>query len=182
MERRRAPTGAEGGPAIRRAGDAELTVVADNFRRMWIDMGWHPETLRDDWAGLVAAFVERARSEGDFAAFVAALDGEVVGTAACQVFAGLYPEIRRGSAHRAGYVWGVYVEPPHRRRGLATRLTRAALAHLEAIGCTQVKLHASRDGEPVYRALGFQETNELVRALGPSRQASASSRTPKRST
>jgi GNAT superfamily N-acetyltransferase len=157
--------------AIRRAREAETGVVADHFRRMWLDIGWRPDALREDWADVVAAFVERARAEGDFAAFVAESDGEIVGTAACQVFSGLYPEIRLRASHLAGYVWGVYVRPSHRRLGLATRLTQAALDHLDAVGCTSVRLHASRDGAPVYRAMGFRETNELE--LAPSRPGRA---------
>ena len=154
---------------IRRASDAELGVLAESFREMWADNGWEAESFREDWADVVAAFVERARAEGDFAAFVAEVDGEVIGTAACQVFAGLYPEIRLRSVHRAGYLWGVYVRPDQRQRGLATRLTQAALDYLEAIGCTRVNLHASQHGEPVYRKMGFRDTNELSLALGTAR-------------
>lgn len=154
---------------IRTARAGDLGILAENFRSMWLEIGWGPDSLRDDWADVVREFVERARREGEFAAFVAESDGEVVGTAACQVFAGLYPEIRRLSAYRAGYVWGVYVRPDHRRLGLATRLTQAALDHLAAVGCTIVKLHASRAGEPAYRAMGFGDTNELVLELPRSR-------------
>lgn len=146
---------------IRAAGESELPVLAEHFRRMWLDMGWRPESLRDDWRERVTAFVERARGDGGFAAFVAEAGGGVAGSAACQLACGLYPEIRRESSHRAGYVWGVYVRPEHRRRGLATGLTRAAVGHLESLGCTRVTLHASPDGDPVYRALGFTGTNEL---------------------
>ena len=87
---------------------------------------------------------------------------------ACQILSGLYPEIRLGSSHLAGYIWGVYVRPDHRRLGLATKLTRAALDHLAGIGCAHVKLHASRDGERVYRAMGFRDTNELDLVLAGS--------------
>jgi GNAT superfamily N-acetyltransferase len=104
---------------IRRAGDADLAVLADNFRKMWLEIGWSPEALREDWVDVVDSFVEAARSESDFAAFVAEIDGEVVATAACQILSGLYPEIRLGSSHLAGYIWGVYVRPDHRRLGLA---------------------------------------------------------------
>lgn len=155
-----------GDAAIRRAREDDLGALAQNFRSMWLEIGWAPETLREDWADVVAAFVERARREDDFAAFVAEVDGAIVGTAACQVLSGLYPEIRRVSAHRAGYLWGVYVHPDHRRRRLATRLTQAALDHLDAVGCTTVRLHASQHGEPVYRAMGFGGTNELALKTG----------------
>lgn len=152
----------KGDPRIRRATDLELGIVNENFRRMWIDMGWEPQNLREDSAEVVTGFIERARAEGQFAAFVAEVDSEVVGSAACQVLSGLYPEIRLSASHLAGYIWGVYVAPAHRRRGIATGLTRATLDHLHAIGCTLVKLHASPFGEPVYRAMGFSDTNELA--------------------
>lgn len=150
---------------IRRASGAETGLLAEHFRRMWLEIGWTPESFREDWAEVVARFVERARAEARFAGFVAETDTEVVGSAACQLFSGLYPEIRLAPSHRAGYVWGVYVRPDHRRRGLATRLTRAACDHLAALGCTVVRLHASRHGEPVYRSMGFRDTNELSLAL-----------------
>lgn len=156
------------GVTIRKAEDADLDAIADNFRRMWLEIGWPPESLRADWREVVRAFVERARVMGTFAAFLAEMDSAVVGTAACQAYTGLYPEIRTPAAHLAGYVWGVYVEPVHRRRGVAARLTRAAIAHLEVAGCTRVRLHASPQGDPVYRSLGFRETNERELVLrGP---------------
>lgn len=148
-------------PTIRRVTEADTGVLAESFREMWLEIGWSSEALRGDWREVVDVFVERARAQGDFAAFVGELGGEIVGTAACQVFSGLYPEIRRTDLHREGYIWGVYVRPDHRRLGLATRLTRAALEHLDALGCTRVRLHASAEGEPVYRAMGFGDTNEL---------------------
>jgi ribosomal protein S18 acetylase RimI-like enzyme len=153
---------------IRMARDVDLAVLAANFRKMWLEIGWSPEALREDWVDVVGSFVEAARFASDFAAFVAEIDGEVVGSAACQILSGLYPEIRLGSSHRAGYIWGVYVHPDHRRLGLATELTRAALDHLGGIGCAHVKLHASRDGEHVYRAMGFRDTNELDLVLAGS--------------
>jgi ribosomal protein S18 acetylase RimI-like enzyme len=150
---------------VRAASEAELDVLAEHFREMWLEIGWHPETLRDDWYEVVATFIARARAENDFAGFVAETEGAVVGTAACQLGSALYPEIRRPSVHRAGYIWGVYVRPEYRRWGLARELTQAALGHLRQRGCTRVTLHASRAGDPVYRAMGFDGTNELGLAL-----------------
>lgn len=150
---------------IRSADDADVPALAEHFRRMWLEIGWRPETLREDWLERVTAFIERARAEAEFAGFVAEVDGALAGTAACQLFSGAYPEIRRASWHRAGYIWGVYIRPEYRRRGIATRLTQAALDHLVALGCTRAALHASAAGAPVYRSMGFVETNELGLAL-----------------
>ncbi len=150
---------------IRPANESDIGVLAEHFREMWLEIGWRPETLREDWLDLVAAFVERARAESEFAAFVAEADGAVAGTAACQLASGPYPEIRRESSHRAGYIWGVYIRPEYRRQAVATRLTQAALDHLKALGCTRATLHASTAGDPVYRSMGFTGTNELSLTL-----------------
>jgi len=36
----------------------------------------------------------------------------------CQLFAGLYPHVIAEQYRKYGYIWGVYVEPPHRGQGL----------------------------------------------------------------
>ena len=155
---------------IRTASHRELDVLAESFREMWLAIGWRPESFRDDWKDVVSAFVAGARAENEFAWFLAEADGAIVGTAACELLSGLHPEIRHPSAHRAGYIWGVYVRPGYRRQGIATKLTEAAIDHLRSCGCTQVKLHASKAGARVYRSMGFGETNELALALrNPSR-------------
>jgi GNAT superfamily N-acetyltransferase len=43
-----------------------------------------------------------------------------------------------------------------RRRGLATRLMRAALAEARERGCATSSLQASGMGEPVYAAMGYE--------------------------
>lgn len=54
---------------------------------------------------------------------------------------------------------GIYdmgVIPRARRRGHARALTLAALAAARDAGCTGVTLNATGEGEPVYRAIGFE--------------------------
>lgn len=41
-------------------------------------------------------------------------------------------------------------------QGIATELMRLVVQHLTAIGCTQIMLHASPQGKPVYKGLGFE--------------------------
>ncbi len=53
------------------------------------------------------------------------------------------------------WVGMVLVDPEYRRRGIATRLLRAALDYLNAQGIAAVKLDATPAGQPVYEALGF---------------------------
>lgn len=60
-----------------------------------------------------------------------------------------------------GYLLNVYVEPTHRRRGLAKALTRACMDECARRGIAVVALHASEAGRPVYEGLGFKASNEM---------------------
>ena len=58
---------------------------------------------------------------------------------------------------RSGYVQWVATEPELRRRGAGRAVMRALLAWYGAAGVTVVELHATSDGEPLYRSLGFDD-------------------------
>lgn len=51
----------------------------------------------------------------------------------------------------------VLVDPEFRRRGIASRLMKAALEYLETAGTRTVKLDATPEGQAVYEALGFEK-------------------------
>jgi len=54
------------------------------------------------------------------------------------------------------YVYNVYTEPAHRRRGLARLIMEAIHAWCRKSDIASVALNASRDGVPLYEALGYQ--------------------------
>ena len=56
---------------------------------------------------------------------------------------------------RWGYVQWMVTEPAFRRRGLARAVFEAILGWLEERGVVNVELHATRDGETLYRSFGF---------------------------
>jgi len=64
-------------------------------------------------------------------------------------------------AGRIGYIMNLYVEPAHRRRGLARRIMTTILDHLRAEGLRVLALHATEMGRPLYGSLGFAASNEL---------------------
>ena len=135
-------------------------LIAANFRRMWAEYDLD-ELLADDWLNDTLRFVKQARAGLEYAAFVAEVAGEPVGSAACQVFAGLYPSVFQSDKRKYGYIWGVYVAPEARGQGVAKALTNACTDYLRTIGCTRALLHASPQGEPVYKSLGFEPSNEM---------------------
>ena len=69
------------------------------------------------------------------------------------------------------WVGMVLVEPDYRRRGIATRLLRAALDHLRGAGVPVVKLDATPAGRPVYESLGFEAESLVERWAGEARPA-----------
>jgi ribosomal protein S18 acetylase RimI-like enzyme len=61
-----------------------------------------------------------------------------------------------------GYILNVATDPRYRRRGLGRAVVVATVDWLSDRGVDRVELHASNDGEPLYRELGFQEPRGLA--------------------
>jgi GNAT superfamily N-acetyltransferase len=65
-----------------------------------------------------------------------------------------------------GYLFNIYTEPSHRRRGLAARLTDAALDLARNLGIEIMELHASLEAEGLYQRMGFVPTSEMRLVMG----------------
>ncbi|MUG99804.1 GNAT family N-acetyltransferase [Scytonema sp. UIC 10036] len=146
---------------IKEATVSEDFLIAKHFYRMWLDLGVPEDAIAPDWLNITLEFVEQARQELSYKAFVAEIEGAVVGSTSCQLYSGLYPNIIKQQHRKYGYIWGVYVEPSYRRQGIAKQLTTQAVTHLKEIGCTRVLLNASPLGKPVYESLGFSSSNAM---------------------
>ncbi len=65
-----------------------------------------------------------------------------------------------------GYLFNVYTEPAHRRKGLAARLTEDMLDLARAQGVEIMELHASLEAEGLYQRMGFVPTSEMRLVMG----------------
>lgn len=146
---------------IRASGIEEDAIIAQHFYQMWLDNNVPVDAIESNWLELTIQFIEQARSELQYQAFVATVDNVVVASASCQLFAGLYPHILKPEYRKYGYIWGVYVEPPYRNRGIAKQLTNRTVTYLKSLHCTRALLNASPSGQPVYSSLGFAQTNGM---------------------
>jgi len=66
---------------------------------------------------------------------------------------------------KRGYVSNVFVEPTHRRMGIAKMLMDMADAEFKRRGVGFVALHATRMARPLYEQLGWAATNEMTKTL-----------------
>lgn len=146
---------------FREASPQEDSIVARHFYQLWRDNDVPPELIRSDWLEVTIDYIIGARQTLFYKAFLAEADGEIIGSASSQLFAGLYPLVLSDNYRKYGYVWGVYVEPDYRNRGIGKKLTSLVISHLEALNCTKVILNASPSGKPLYQSLGFVETNGM---------------------
>ncbi|PAX54101.1 GNAT family N-acetyltransferase [Brunnivagina elsteri] len=139
----------------------EDILISEHFYKMWIDVGIPEDGIEDNWQEIIIQFIENARQNLFYQSFLAEIDGVIVGSTSCQLYAGLYPNAIKSNYRQFGYIWGVYVEPEYRRKGIAKQLTNTAIEHLKNIGCTRIILNASPDGKPVYQSLAFVESNAM---------------------
>ena len=146
---------------IREATQQEDTLIAKYFYLMWQDIGVPDDAINPNWLEMTLQFIEQARRDLFYKAFVAEVDSAVVGSASCQLYSGLYPNVLIPEYRKYGYIWGVYVEPSYRKQGIAKQLTSATVNYLKAVGCTRAVLNASPLGKPVYETLGFSSSNAM---------------------
>ena len=140
-------------------------VTVRHWERMWLECGVPKKMISPNFEKLTLDFIEHARSELGYINVVARSnhDGGVVGSASCQVWNGVVPNV---CDNKIGTVWAVYVKPSYRRRGVARALMQRVVLHWKSLGCKHgILLHASDDGRRVYSKLGFRPNNCVVASL-----------------
>jgi GNAT superfamily N-acetyltransferase len=94
---------------------------------------------------------------GTYRAWLAeAEDGGVAAGGGATIIA--WPPGPQYMGHSLAFVYNVYTEPAHRRRGLARQLMEAIHAWCRENDVSSLALNASRDGQPLYEAMGYAVT------------------------
>lgn len=151
----------------RTARASDLGRVADFWAAMFAEVGLlHEREFAPDWRERFERYFTRRIDENEARIVLAFDDGRLIGTAGALLADG-YPAAIHGL--RFGYIFGVRVEPDARGRGVATRLTKEAVAYLRTLECRRIRLHASPFGRPIYERLGFEPSNEMILRDGGNR-------------
>lgn len=66
-----------------------------------------------------------------------------------------WPPGPRYAGNRIAYVYNVYTDPTHRRRGLARLIMDTMQRWCRGQGIASMALNASADGQPLYEAMGY---------------------------
>jgi GNAT superfamily N-acetyltransferase len=169
------------GYRIRRARAGDVAALARLRVSMYRSMMPVPDRVARDMERGTRRFLRRALPRGEFVGWVASKDGGIVAVAGVTPRS-LMPRPRAPRGGMEAYLLNVYTEPAHRRRGLARRLTCAALAWARREGAIQVSLGASPEGRPLYEGLGFVPLETAMRLVlrgpGAARRRSTSPRAP----
>ena len=136
---------------IRPATLDDIDVLVRHRLGMFADMG---VTVDESVAPAFRAWLTEMMPSGTYRAWL-------IETAATEVAAGggitilPWPPGPRYPTGRLAFVYNVYTEPAHRRRGYARRVMQAIHAWCRDAGITSLALNASQEGRPLYDALGY---------------------------
>jgi len=144
---------------IRPATLADLETFVAHRAAMFRDMAYGDEAglarMVPEFRALLRSWLTTGQARG----WVAEVAGQPVGGALLELKEALPSPLTPQRVR--GYLFNVYVAKEARGQGLARKLTEAALDAARSLGLEMVELHASKDAENLYRAMGFEPTPEF---------------------
>lgn len=145
---------------IRPATREDVPELVRLRRMMFEAMGCDDMVALDRADAAVEPFIEQAVRAGTFHGWLATTStGEAVGSGG--VMFDQRPPSPDNLSGRIGYILNVVTIPRYRRQGIARRMMETMLDWLVDQGIEVVALHASEEGRPLYRQLGFVDSNEM---------------------
>jgi GNAT superfamily N-acetyltransferase len=131
----------------------DLDLICRHREEMFRDAGSDNAALRV-MTGNFRSWLEPRLADGSYFGFIATWDGEPAGGVGLMMI-DWPPHPLHPADERRGYVLNLFVEPAHRRRGLARRLMQLAEQELRGRGACLLFLHATEKGRPLYSQLGW---------------------------
>ncbi len=144
----------------RRATPDDVDVLVDFRLRFLADVAGSERAPDEErMAKNLREYFAEAVPRGDFVAWLAEEDGGVVATSGMVVWQ--IPPNNSVPTGRQAYVLNMYTTPAARRRGICAALLEKMIEEARALGLSRVHLHATREGEGIYRRRGFVEPGDV---------------------
>lgn len=154
-----------GNMLIRRAAtQADASLIAAHRKAMFAALDKSPEKALDTMSVSFEPWVVRVMGEGKYFGWVISDAGKPVASAGLLIL-DWPPDPLDPQGERRGYLLYVFVEPHHRKRGLAHDLVEMCLAEARHQGIQVIALHGSNAGRPLYESFGFRVSDEMVFVL-----------------
>ncbi len=144
---------------IRQATPDDVSEILHQRRGMYEDMDYRDRDALSAMLSTCRPYLTTALANGSFRGWMA-LEGERI-VAGGAVLISPWPSHPYDLECRRATILNVYVCPEFRRKGIARRLMRTMIDWCRKQGFASVYLHASKDGKPLYQALGFEPTSEM---------------------
>ena len=140
---------------VRMATLDDLDVLIHHRIAMFTDMGRTVDA--DRLGGAFRQWLTYHMPAGSYRAWLTETDdGQVACGGGATIIA--WPPGPQYMGTTLAFVYNVYTEPAHRRRGLARQLMEAIHTWCREHDVTSVALNASRDGQQLYASLGYVES------------------------
>lgn len=144
----------------RRATLADLNLLVNHRERMWQAMADFSPYEHKAASRAYRKWLRPRIASGSAAAFVVEASGHRPIASGVVWLQDAQPRPSWTGTKQA-YLMSVFTEAEERRKGHATRITRAAIRWAREHGVDRMSLHASETGTQVYRRLGFKRTHEM---------------------
>ena len=147
---------------VRPATLADADALVRHRVGMFTDMGVVMDVARLE--GTFRAWLDSQMPSGTYRGWlVEHAEGQIVAGGGITILP--WPPGPSDAGGRLAFVYNVYVEAAHRRRGLARLVMDAIHAFCRDEGITSVALNSSRDGLPLYQSLGYVESPNPMMVL-----------------
>lgn len=122
------------------------------------------ETYHQGIALELETYFKEHLQAGDYVNWLAVQGHTIISTAGI-CFYTIPPNFMNHTGNRA-YILNVYTLPKYRRKGISKQVFSKLMAEVRERKIEQVSLHATKDGEKLYREFGFTpRNNEMIWGL-----------------
>ena len=149
--------------AIREATLDDIPEILRQRRAMYEDMDYKDSSALTKMVTITQPYLSAALADGSFRGWLALTGPQVV--AGGGIVISPWPGHPYDDHCRRATILNVYTSPAHRRKGIARQLMLTMIDWCRKQRFDRVFLHASKDGRPLYEALGFEPTNEMQLTL-----------------
>ena len=150
--------------AVRSVERNDLELICHHREEMFRDAGSDERSLQLMTENF-RPWLEPRLADGSYFGFVVSCGGEPAGGVGLMLI-DWPPHPLHPATDRRGYVLNLFVEPEHRRKGLARRLMQLAEEELQRRGVSLLILHATDKGRPLYSELGWTAGSaEMIKQL-----------------